>query len=365
MNGPQFIATAAICFLIIASILITLHELGHYTAARVFGLKAKAFSFGFGPELIGVTDKYGTRWKICPIPLGGYCSFHGEMHPNSGSDEEAAHDASFAKLARWKRAIIVFAGPFVNVLICAAVMGGLFAVYGEPQLSSLIKDVTPGSPAAVAGIRTGDRIMSWNGNRPNGDQSLLRYIKLNPDTDLTVVVARHGQQPTLHHIHIARAHTVDRFGNKADIGRVGVLFDTFLQPIRNPLVLAGHAARESLNMFVVQAKTIAQFVEGRRSVDELAGPVRLAKTAAEQYLKGWTALVYFTGVLSIAVAFMNLLPIPGLDGGLLALYAIEGVMGHDLSRKVFARVLKTGYACVVVLMVFAFSNDFRVLLVGG
>lgn len=361
MHGPHFIITAAACFLGVSTILITLHEFGHYLTARAFGLKAKAFSLGFGPELAGFTDSNGTRWKICPIPLGGYCSFHGEMHPGAGKGDDGDHPQSFAKLARWKRACVIFAGPLVNAIICGVVLGGLFMVYGEPRVSNVIEGVMPGTPAAVSGIQPGDRLMSWNGIVPDGDQSLIRHIKLHPGAPLDLVIDHNGTREDKKVV-IKPREMVDRWGNHAQVGLLGVEFGTMMRPTHNPFMAVGAAVRETFAMFEIQIETMGQLVRGERSLDEVSGPIRLAKFAGEQYLSGWTALIYFAGILSMAIAFTNLLPIPGLDGGYLTLYAVETAIRRDLPKKVFMGAIKVGYACILVLMTFAFSNDFRVLL---
>ena len=361
VHGPQFILLAIVCFVCVTSVLIVLHELGHYLSARAFGLKAQAFSVGLGPEIAGFTDRHGTRWKIAPIPLGGYVKFHGEMHPGVGSAEEAEHPQSFARLARWKRAVVIFAGPFVNVLICAFILGALFSIYGQPRVSDVIQNVTPGSAAANAGINAGDKLVEWNGQKVDGSQSFVRYVKINPGQTVDLKLSR-GQAGYEKVVTIARYPMEDRFGNKAEIGRIGVLFGQSMKPIHNPFELVKVATVETVDLFTLQVKTIWQMVKGERSLKEVSGPVRLAKFSGEQFIVGWLALTYFTAILSIAIAFMNLLPVPGLDGGYLALYGIEGIMRRNLSRKTFANSVKVGYGCIAILMVFGLSNDLRVLM---
>ena len=361
MHGLNFVLLAIACFICITSFLIVFHELGHYLSARMFGLKAQAFSVGLGPEIAGFTDRHGTRWKIAPIPLGGYVKFHGEMHPGVGTEEEAAHPDSFARLARWKRAVVIFAGPFVNIVITAVILGSLFATSGLPRVGSVIEQVTPGSAAAAAGLETGDRIVRWNGNEPDGSSNFVRYVKINPGKQLDLQIER-GSQDFQRNITIPRVPVEDRFGNKAEIGRLGVLFGQEMERIDNPIRLVEAATVETKDMFTLQISTIWQLIKGERSLDEISGPVRLAKFSGEQFLVGWVAVFYFTAILSIAIAFMNLLPVPGLDGGYLALYGVEAGMRRDLSRKAFTNAVKVGYGVVGVLMIFGLSNDLRVLV---
>ena len=361
MHGPQFVLLAIACFIAITSFLIVFHELGHYLSARMFGLKPKAFSVGMGPEIAGYTDSNGTRWKIAPIPLGGYVKFHGEMHPGLGTEEEAAHPESFAKLARWKRAVVIFAGPFVNIVITAVILGTLFTMYGLPRVSDVVQEVTPNSVAQRAGVQPGDRLVEWNGRRPDGSQDFIRYVKINPGQTLDMRLERDGSEID-RKVTIAREPVEDRFGNRAEIGRIGVMFGQEITPVNGPIELVTTATGETMDLFTLQVSTIWQMIKGERSLSEISGPVRLAKFSGEQYIMGWLALTYFTAILSIAIAFMNLLPVPGLDGGYLALYGVETVIGRNLSRRTFTNAVKVGYGMVAVLMIFGLSNDLRVLM---
>jgi len=351
---------AAISFISVVLVLIVLHELGHYLAARAFGLKPQAFSVGMGPELAGFTDRNGTRWKICPFPLGGYVKFHGEMHPGTGTEEEARHPDSFARIARWKRAVIIFAGPFTNLLICGAIFYGIFATIGYPIMSNRFQEIVPGSPAAQAGLRSGDRLVSYNGSKYDGRQDFFRYVKIHPNGSVDLTVERAGKRID-RTVSIAPINVSDRFGNHATIGRVGINFDKETVRERDPVRIVSLAAHETRDMFAVQFTTMGQMIRGERSVDEISGPLRLARMSGQQASNGLVPLLVFTAILSCALAFMNLLPIPGLDGGYLTLYAIETAIRRDLSKVAFTRAVKVGIGCVAVLSVFAFSNDIRMI----
>ncbi len=360
MTMIPFPLLAAISFLSVVVVLIVLHELGHYLAARAFGLRPQAFSVGMGPEIAGFTDRNGTRWKICPFPLGGYVKFHGEMHPGTGTEEEARHPDSFARIARWKRAVIIFAGPLTNLIICGAIFYGIFATTGYPIMSSRFESVTAGSPAAQAGLRSGDTLLSYNGERYDGRQDFFRFIKIHPGGSIDVTVDRQGRTiPAT--VGIAPVRVSDRFGNEATIGRVGINFERSLVREKDPIRIVSLAARETRDMFQVQFTTLGQMIRGERSVDEISGPLRLAKMSGQQATNGLVPLLVFSAILSCALAFMNLLPVPGLDGGYLTLYAIEGAMGRNLSKVAFTRAVKAGLGCVVLLSLFAFSNDIRMI----
>lgn len=360
MTMIPFPLLAAISFVSVVLVLIVLHELGHYLAARAFGLKPQAFSVGMGPELAGFTDRNGTRWKICPFPLGGYVKFHGEMHPGTGTEAEAGHPDSFAKIARWKRAVIIFAGPFTNLLICGAIFYGIFATTGYPIMSSRFDAIVPGSPAAQVGLRSGDRLIAYNGNEYDGRQGFFRYVKIHPNGTIDLTIERDGRRFD-RSVPIAPVAVSDRFGNKATIGRIGVNFDKDIVRERDPIRIISLAARETRDMFEVQFTTLGQMVRGERSVDEISGPLRLARMSGQQASNGIVPLLVFSAILSCALAFMNLLPIPGLDGGYLTLYAIETAIRRDLSKVAFTRAVKVGIGCVAVMSVFAFSNDIRMI----
>ena len=360
MTMIPFPILAALSFIAVVLVLIVLHELGHYLAARAFGVKPQAFAVGMGPELVGFTDKNGTRWKICPFPLGGYVKFHGEMHPGTGTEAEARHPDSFAKIARWKRAVIIFAGPFTNLLICGAIFYGIFATTGYPIMSNRIESVVPTSPAAAAGLQSGDRLVSYNGIKYEGRQDFFRYIKIHPNGEINLTVDRQGQAINST-VPIAPVTVSDRFGNKATIGRIGVNFDKEIVKERDPFKIVALAARETKDMFQVQITTLGQMVRGERSLDEISGPLRLARMSGKQATNGLVPLLVFSAILSCALAFMNLLPIPGLDGGYLTLYAIETAIRRNLSKAAFTRAVKAGIACVAVMSVFALSNDVRMI----
>lgn len=360
MTMIPFPLLAAISFISVVLVLIVLHELGHYLAARAFGLKPQAFSVGMGPELAGFTDRNGTRWKICPFPLGGYVKFHGEMHPGTGTNAEAKHPDSFARLARWKRAVIIFAGPFTNLVICGAIFYGIFATTGYPIMSNRFERVLAGSPAEAAGLQSGDRLLAYNGEKYDGRQDFFRYIKVHPNGKIDVTIDRNGQKFD-RTLPIAPVEMSDRFGNKATIGRVGIDFDKDMVRERDPIRIISLAARETRDMFQVQFTTLSQMVRGERSVNEISGPLRLARMSGQQATNGVVSLLVFSAILSCALAFMNLLPIPGLDGGYLTLYAVETVIRRDLSKATFTWAVKIGIACVAVMSVFAMSNDIRMI----
>lgn len=358
--GIPFVIQAALAFLAIVFTLIILHEFGHYLTARAFGLKPQAFSLGMGPELAGFNDKHGTRWKFSLFPIGGYVKFHGEMHPGT-SAEDADHPESFAKLARWKRAAVIAAGPLTNILITIVIFVGVANLYGRNEVSGEIINVIEQGNAQKAGIQVGDKIVEWNGKTPDGSQALIRHIRIHPNTTLDLQIQR-GDAMLPVKLPIAQTTFIDRFGDKVSMGAIGVEFGRTVVKSDNIIENIGHSTSEALNLFKMQSVAIGQIITGDRSTKEISGPLRMAKMSGEQASLGWLAFFYFAAMVSIAIAFMNLLPIPGLDGGFLTIYAIEGLARTDLSRKAMIGVTRGGYVAIGCLMIFAFSNDIRMLV---
>ncbi len=356
----QFVLLALGAFIIVVVGLILLHELGHYSVARMFGLVPKVFSVGMGPELFGVHDRKGTRWKFCAIPIGGYVKFAGEMHPGAGTPEQAAEDYNFAALARWKRACIIAAGPIANLLVTAVIFMGLTLYFGKVDIAPVIDQVIAGSTAEAAGIENGDKIVSWDGDKSSNMQNLIRHVRIHPNTTVDLEIKR-GDQTIDTKLPIRKAEVTDEFGNVFEVGQIGVIFPQKIVPINGPADLFDATIVETMRLFKMQSISMGQIAIGQRDLSEVSGPLRMIKMSGEQMSLGFVPLLYFAAIISIAIAFMNLLPIPGLDGGYLALYAVESVTRKDTKKKTMEGILKGGYVAIGVLMIFAFSNDIRVM----
>lgn len=355
----QFVITAILSFLALVVVLVVLHELGHYLAGRYFGLIPKAFSVGMGPELTAFVDRHGTRWKIGALPIGGYVKFAGEMHPVKEREREVdEHD--FSALARWKRAVIIAAGPAMNLVIAALIFLALALAYGKVEQSNVVETVESGSPAFSAGIRKGDKLVSWNGEQNPNMISFSRSIRMNPNSQFDVQFERSGK--TFEANFSTQQKTVtDKFGNVYDVGYAGLGFPVTQKEIASIPEVIDVSVTETGRIFKLQLLAISQILTGQRSVDEISGPIRMAKMSAEQLSLGWIQLAYFAALISIAIAFMNLLPIPGLDGGYLAIYAFETIAQKDLSEMGMKKMIVCGYVILGCLMIFSFTNDIRVI----
>ncbi|HZW47183.1 MAG TPA: RIP metalloprotease RseP [Microvirga sp.] len=359
--SPGFLMTI-LSFLLVIGPLIFIHELGHYFAGRWFGVKAETFSIGFGREIAGWTDKRGTRWKVGWLPLGGYVKFKGDMNPASQPSEEwlslppEERAETFQAKSVWQRFIIVFAGPAGNFLFAIIVFWAFFYAVGEPRTPNLVTGIAPGSAAERAGLRPGDRITSINGVRIERFEDIAGYLQIRPKQPLEIQVERGGEKLLVRTVSDA-AVASDKFGNEAVIGRLGVPWPA---QIRESLPLheaAGASVRQTWHVVQTMVVTLGQVVGGDRSVKEMGGPLKIAQYSGQQASLGWMDFILFMTLISINLGFINLLPIPLLDGGHLLFYLIEGVRRKPIQPKVQEWAFRTGLAALLALMIFVTLND--------
>ncbi len=357
-------------FLLVLGPLVTVHELGHYLVGRWCGVKASAFSIGFGKELCGWTDRRGTRWKLSAIPLGGYVQFAGDMNPASQPsaewlalpEEERA--ATFQAQPLWQRALIVAAGPFTNFAVAVAILAAFNFAYGKMIVPPVIGAVVEHSAADKAGLEPGDRILAVDGVKLATFDELRNRVLPNPGDDLVLTVARADRTFAVP-FRVPAIVERDRFGNEFRIGRLGVasVSGRFEEVGAGEAVTLG--VRQTGEIVVTMVNGIGQIVTGRRSVEELGGPIKIAKYSGEQLALGWRAFAYFVALISINLAFINLLPIPALDGGHLAFYAVEAVRRKPLGQRSQEWAFRTGMALVLALMLFVTINDLISLPIFG
>jgi len=341
--------------------LVFFHELGHYLVGRLFGVDAETFSIGFGHEIAGWTDKQGTRWKIGWLPLGGYVRFVGDMNAASapGDVEElppGLRERSFPVKPVWQRFLIVLAGPAANYVLAILIFAGFFAAFGMPSTPSVVAAVQQGSAAAAAGIRAGDRIESVNGENASNFEDLERIVALRPGDVVTIKVRRNGQ-PTVLQARLGMTVERDRFGQEYRIGRLGV-FATGQQLKKvSALELIPQATRYTYVLTAATVEGIGQIISGRRSADETAGPLKIAQIAGQQAALGPLEFVQFLALLSINLGFINLLPVPVLDGGHLFFYILEAVRRRPVSVRIQEWAFRGGLALLLTLLLLRTVGD--------
>lgn len=363
----QTIATPGIpftlaAFAIVIGILVFVHEFGHYGMARIFGIKVDTFAIGFGREIVGWTDRRGTRWKLGWIPLGGYAKFAGDMNAASQPDptlvalpeKEKAELFQFRPL--WQRALVVAGGPLINFLFAIMIFAAFFMTYGHQYTPPVAGQVVEGSPAAVAGMRAGDRFIEVDGHEVRRFEDVMRIVSINPGRPIEITIERGGQM-----IHTSATPRViaeeDRFGNRYRRGMLGVASGPLAIEKRGPVSAVGAGVRETGAMISMMAETLVQIVTGRRTLEELGGPIKIAQFSGQSASLGLPALVSFIALISINLGFINLLPIPMLDGGHLLLYALEAVRRQPLNPKVQEWAFMSGFALILSLMLFLTWND--------
>jgi regulator of sigma E protease len=361
IEAPGIFWTIA-AFLLVIGPLVFLHELGHYAVGRWFGVKAEAFSIGFGREIAGWTDKRGTRWKVGWLPLGGYVRFAGDMNPASQPDPEwlalppEERARTFQAKPLWQRALIVFAGPVTNFLIAILILMGFAVAFGEMRTPAVADSVQAGSAAAAAGIRPGDRIAALGDREIETFNDLARFARLRPNETVALTVVRDGRAISSE-IRIGTAVESDRFGNSYRVGRLGIGGG---MPVATPVSLLAApsvAVRQTVEIVDDMVSAIGQIITGRRSVKELGGPLKIAEISGQQAALGIAPFIFLVALISINLGFINLLPVPMLDGGHLLFYAIEGVTRRPVNPVAMEWAFRGGLVALLALMVFVTTND--------
>ncbi len=361
IENPGFLLTV-LAFVAVIGPLVFVHEFGHYIVGRWCGVKAEAFSIGFGPELFAWVDKRGTRWRLAALPLGGYVRFKGDMNAASQADpawlQMSAQDRaeSFPAKPVWQRAAIVAAGPAVNFLFAILLLGGLAYWKGDPVSPPVVQQVAPASAAEKAGLRPGDRIVSIMGRQIDSFTDIAPIVSLRPGDALPYVIERDGQRTAMT---IAAGERIekDRFGNIYRFGQLGVMSDKieFRDIALWEIPVIGTV--RTGQMFVSAMDGLGQIITGRRSVKELGGPLKIADVSGQAAMMGLMGFLTFMALISINLGFINLLPIPMLDGGHLLFYGIEALQRRPVSPQVQEWAYRSGLALLMTVMVLVTFND--------
>lgn len=347
-----------LAFIVVLGVLVFIHELGHYLAARMVGVHVETFSIGFGRAIASWTDRKGTVWKLAWLPLGGYVKLHGQERPEDASSDVKAlwiEGRTFHEKQVAARAFVVAAGPLANFLLAAVLFAGLYAVLGKPVTSdraeppAVIGEVVANSAAARAGLQAGDRILALDGAAISQFSELQRTVSAAPGRTLAIRVQRGATEVTLN-------ATIEARGAVGILGIRSAAAPLVFEPVGIFASLAGGVTKT----WDVSAQTLGglwQMITAQRGTEELGGPLRIAQLSGQVAQLGLASLVSFIAVLSVNLALINLFPIPILDGGHLLFYIAEAIRGRPLPPRAQEYGTKAGLALILALFVFATWND--------
>lgn len=350
-------------FIAVISIIVFVHEYGHFLMARLCGVKVDVFSIGFGREICGYAAKSGTRWKFSLLPFGGYVKMFGDNTAASTPDtekmgqmSEAEQRISFHFKPLWQKAIIVAGGPLFNFLLTIAVFTILIfnngVVSSEPTVGKILKD----SAAQEAGLHVGDRILKVGGQEIDVFQDIPIALATNLGEEISLEVLRGKKHLTLQ-VKPQITEIPDALGNKTKYPRIGVQSPELKIEDLGFFGALKHATLRTYQVCEATLKVLGQLVTGQRDAKQLKGPIGIAKMSGQATETGMGTFVWFLAMLSANLGLVNLLPVPLLDGGHLLYYAVEAVQGRPVAQKIQQFGFRIGFAALAMLMAFTILND--------
>ena len=363
---PTFILKP-LAFLFVLTVVIFVHELGHFLVARWCGVRVKTFSIGFGREIFGFNDRYNTRWRLAWIPLGGYVKFLDDENSASVPSRDALQNMSaadregaFQTKPLASRAAIVAAGPIANFLLAILVFALTFTFVGVNVTAPRVDELVADGAAARAGFKAGDVIVGIDGQKIEAFADMQRIVSASADRELAFEVERGGVVLNLKAVP-ERREISDRFGNKLKVGVIGIKRNATQQEWQfkqyGPVEALGLAVKESYYIVSRTLGYLYDVVTRRESGDQLGGPLRIADISGQVASLGFLALINLTAVLSVSIGLINLFPIPLLDGGHLMFYAVEAIRGRPLSERAQEVGFRIGLAFVLLLLVYTTYQD--------
>ncbi|MBU6141478.1 MAG: RIP metalloprotease RseP [Proteobacteria bacterium] len=365
MALTQLILQNLFSFILITSVIVFIHELGHFLVARFCGVRIEEFSIGFGRELFGFTDKKGTRWKFCPIPFGGYVKMFGDKNGASIPDAERIAQMSVEEKKQsflgknvWQRMAIVVAGPVANFILAILIFTVIFRINGLVTTLPIIDSVVENSAATEAGLKKGDKILAINSKEIVAFEEIRQIVSANTVEELQLKILRNSEEISLAIIPKIQT-TKNIFGEEVKVGMLGITASESSHQDLNLWQSFVEANKETAQMSVAIFKAIGELLTGKRSVEELGGPIKIAKYSGKTFEMGAIAVLWFGAMISLNLGVMNLLPIPVLDGGHLFFYVIEAIRGKALSEKIQQISFRFGLSLVLALMLLTTFNDIK------
>jgi len=367
VTGSFWLASYLVPFIFVLATIVFFHELGHFLVARWCGVQVTAFSLGFGPELFGITDRNGTRWKVCAIPLGGFVKFLGDRHVVSVGDspdslEANLHDrrTTFVGASVGRRIAIVAAGPIASFLLAVCIFSGGFMLFGREVTLARVAEVRPNSPAAAAGFLPGDIVLAVDSQKIDGFDELIRLVRVNPGQPLKIAIDRQGSRMALD-VAPSLWEVKDSFGNITRTAQLGLARSSAPEDTKTERLGPIRALELGLGQtWFIADQTLRYLFKvfvGRESADQLGGPIKIAQISGQAAAFGFVALVQLAGILSATVGLINLLPVPALDGGHILFYAIEAGLGRPVSANAQKWGMWIGLSLVLALMIFTTISD--------
>jgi regulator of sigma E protease len=351
-------------FLVTISVIVFVHELGHYLVARMNNVRVEVFSIGFGPELFGFRDKHGTRWRLSLLPLGGYVKFWGDANAASAGSDKSLPEltaeerrVSFHHKRVGQRAAVVLGGPLGNFVFAVIVFAFLFGFVGERYTVPEIVEIESGSAAEAAGLLPGDRVIAIEGRPVDRFEDLQKVVAENPGQALSLVVRRNDSEVALTATPELK-EVKDELGGTHSLGRLGVKGGQIAFREVDTGTAIWSAVRETANITYGTLKAVGQMIGGSRSTDELGGPIQIGRMSGEIAQDGgFMSLIFFMAILSINLGLINLFPVPMLDGGHLIFYVWEAIAGRPLKPRFQEIGMRVGFVLVIALMVWVTSKD--------
>ncbi|MAR56797.1 MAG: RIP metalloprotease RseP [Rickettsiales bacterium] len=373
----EFIATGfhyLWSFVVILSVIVFIHEFGHYLVAKLCGVKIETFSIGFGREIFGFNDRTGTRWKFSLLPFGGYVKMFGDAGAASTADKdkldqmsEADKKVSFHYKKLWQKALIVAAGPISNFILTIAVFTYFLYSTGINSTDPIVGEVIPDTPAQSAGLQAGDRILSVNGEETPKFRDIPGKIITNLGEEVDLHIERNGEKMHISLIPMM-SEEEDALGNKMQRPLIGIQSQTVkVEDLSFPQAV-GHATYRTYDLCVTSLHFIGQMITGDRSARDMKGPIGIAQLSGQVTQQGDTTgetvrtILWFIALLSANLGLINLFPIPMLDGGHLAYYGVEALRGRPMAEKFQEYGFRAGFALILMLMAFTIFNDLRNLV---
>jgi len=357
-------------FIVLLTVVVFIHEYGHYYFAKRFGVGVTDFSIGFGKEIFGFNDKSGTRWKFCAIPLGGYVKFFGDRNVFSQAEQEQLlkqyskkdQDKLFVTKPVYQRSLVVAAGPLANFLLAILIFTFIYMFAGKDFTPAQIQEVQKNSPAYISGIKSGDVILSINDNKVNSILEVSNYINTSTSDNIKVKVLRNSQEIVLP-VKPEIIKSEDSLGNKINKKIIGIkiapLNNEFNRERLGPATAVFYAVKETWFVTKASLNFVVAIFKGKGDTTQLGGPIKIAKITGQVAKHGVVAFLSIMAYISISLGFINLFPIPMLDGGHLMFYAFEKILGKPLTQKTQEVFFRIGLFLLISLMFFTTFNDLK------